>query len=62
MTTPRKYGHGDGYGSGPTPNPKIRGKALAGGDDFYIQKVDRDTRDWREEDSENGLPHIPDSA
>lgn len=58
MTT-RKYGHGDGYGDGPTPNPKPRGMALAGGDDFYVQKVNRDERDFAHEDGENGLPNIP---
>jgi hypothetical protein len=55
MPTTRKYGHGQGYGSGPTPST-IRGKSVDGGDDFYVQKIDRDTADWRQEDSENGLP------
>lgn len=37
----RKIGNGEGYGSGDLPTPSIRGVAVTGSDDFYVQKLNR---------------------
>lgn len=42
--TGRSIGNGEGYGSGAIPTT-IRGKAVEGSDDFYVQKLDRMDRD-----------------
>lgn len=40
-----KIGNGEGYGSG-TPPTTLRGSAVQGSDDFYVQKVERMDGDW----------------
>lgn len=43
-TPGRKIGNGEGHGTGDLPTT-IRGIAVQGSDDFYVQKLDRNPGD-----------------
>lgn len=53
----RSVGLGEGYGDSEFPAPTIRGAAVQGGEDFYIQKLNRSEEEF---DMETCLPRVND--